>query len=216
MSKTAFPLVILGFFFASLAAGVSGDYLEVRTSDIYTGPCFANAEVNLTGKEAILAWRVREGRWQDVELKDLTVVAVVKAQATLGDPHASPDPARAVIMVDERANPQQSRALVSLARSMSGSLLDDVVWVKASPIEFELGAEHGHARLQAGDIARFETRGLHEGDHLCGNETVYYPPLVDAEAIPAYTTVHEFTGSGLNSTWSSPFKRSAFIGHFRQ
>ena len=27
---------------------ISGDYLEVRTGDVYTGPCFANAEVNLT------------------------------------------------------------------------------------------------------------------------------------------------------------------------
>ena len=48
------------------AAAISGDYLEARTSDVYTGPCFANGEVNLAGREAVVAWRVREGSWQGV------------------------------------------------------------------------------------------------------------------------------------------------------
>src|SRR6185295_18406939 len=39
------------------APSISGDYLEARTSDIYTGSCFANSEVNLAGKEAVFAWR---------------------------------------------------------------------------------------------------------------------------------------------------------------
>ena len=38
---------------------ISGDYLEVRSCDVYTGPCFANAEMNLTGKEGMLLWSVR-------------------------------------------------------------------------------------------------------------------------------------------------------------
>ena len=39
---------------------IVGDYIEARTSDVYVGPCFANSEMNLTGQEAVLAWRVRE------------------------------------------------------------------------------------------------------------------------------------------------------------
>ncbi len=194
-------------------AAVSGDYVEVRTSDVYTGPCFANAEVNLTGKEAILAWRVREGAWEGVELSGLSVVAVVQASATLGDPHADPDPARALLVVDESASAQQRDGLVKLARSMAPELLGQIVRVDAAPIHLELG-DHGQASLQAGRIARIETRALHEGDHICGNETVYYPPLIDAQAHPAYTRVHEFHGKGLGTVWSSPFKRSAFIGTF--
>ena len=42
------------------AAGISGDYLESRTCDVWTGPCFANAEMNLGGKQAVLAWKVNE------------------------------------------------------------------------------------------------------------------------------------------------------------
>ena len=40
---------------------ISGNYLEVRSCDVYTGPCFANAEMGLTGKEGILVWSIREG-----------------------------------------------------------------------------------------------------------------------------------------------------------
>jgi len=42
-------------------AAIQGDYVEVRSADVYTGPCFANAEVGLTGDQAILAWHVKRG-----------------------------------------------------------------------------------------------------------------------------------------------------------
>ena len=56
---------------------ISGDYLEVRSCDVYTGPCFANAEMNLSGKEGILVWSVREGSWNGISLGGLSVIAVV-------------------------------------------------------------------------------------------------------------------------------------------
>lgn len=196
-----------------LPAAVTGDYLEVRTSDIYTGPCFANAEVNLTGKEAIMAWRVQEGKWNGVELDGLSVVAVVQADATLGDPFVDARTTRAVLLVDQYASSGQRAALTEFARSMAPDLLSEVVRVESAPIELRLG-DHGEASLTAGDVAEIQTRGLHEGDHICGNEIVYYPPLASTEAHPAYTRVHRFSGSGLDSTWSSPFKRSAFVGTF--
>ena len=39
---------------AKPAATISGTYLEVRSCDVYTGPCFSNAEMGSNGKEAIL------------------------------------------------------------------------------------------------------------------------------------------------------------------
>src|SRR6185503_13113831 len=57
------------------ALGISGRYLEVRSCDVYTGPCFANAEMGLDGKEAILVWSVREGAWRGTDLKGLSVIA---------------------------------------------------------------------------------------------------------------------------------------------
>jgi hypothetical protein len=191
---------------------IRGDYLEARTSDVYTGPCFANGEMNLVGKEAILTWHVREGAWEGVPLAGLSVMAVLKAGNTLGY-EAHPDP-RSVLIVDAAANPEQRRALAAFARDMAGELLDDIVAVQVEEIAFETGG-HGEALAAAGSIAALETRCLSESDHICGNEDVFYPPLSKVSgATPAYTVVHQFSGQGLNSSWSSPYKRSAFVGEF--
>lgn len=239
-------LPLAGMEEASGTARISGDYLEARTSDVYTGPCFANSEVNLAGQEAVLAWRIREGGWDGVPLAGLSLVAVVRASATLGDPHADPLPARSVLIVDERADPAERDALVGFARAMAGELLSGVVAVERAPIELSFappasaaqagvaGAaakgheHHGHfghpqgvpglsggATLRAGDTVELATRGLGPQDHLCGNEEVYYPPLVEtAAAVPAVTLAHAWRGEGLGKTWSSPGKRSAFVGRF--
>ena len=212
----AFALAVLLVPVAvSANGGIRGDYLEIRTSDVYTGPCFANAEVNLTGREAVIAWKVREGSWQGVNLTGLTVVAVVKAKSTLGDPYANPYPARSVIIVDAKAEPQQEKALVDFARSAGGELLANVVKVRKATMETDFGGEKGYASVKAGEIVDLKTRALNEKDHLCGNEIVYYPPLTEvSNAIPAYTLAHAFRGDELNSTWSCPLKRSAFIAEF--
>ncbi|HLV96490.1 MAG TPA: hypothetical protein VKS44_14965, partial [Candidatus Acidoferrales bacterium] len=57
----------------SAPAGISGDYAEFRNADVYTGPCFANSEMNLAGDNAVLAWHVRNGAWSGVPLADLSV-----------------------------------------------------------------------------------------------------------------------------------------------
>jgi hypothetical protein len=206
------------------APAISGDYLEARTSDVYTGPCFANGEVNLAGREAVLAWSVRQGAWKGVPVEGLSVVAVVRAAATLGDPFASPLPARSLILVDERADPAQREALVGFAREMAGDLLSQVVAVESAPIELSVNpmvahdhhaAGSGQASLKAGDVVELRTRGLRHDDHTCGNEEVYYDPLTPTQgAVPAVTLVHAFRGPELGITWSSPDRRSAFVGTF--
>ena len=222
IAQALVALALLAALQAVPAAAISGDYLEARTSDVYTGPCFANGEVNLAGREAVVAWRVRDGSWQGVAVDGLAVAAAVRAAATLGDPFADPYPARAVVVVDERATPAQRDALVGFAREMAGDLLANVVSVEAAPIEMALaGGEHAHhgggggAALKAGELIELRTRGLNHDDHLCGNEEVYYSPLTEVDgAVPAVTLAHAFRGKGLGMTWSSPGKRSAFVASF--
>ena len=43
------------------AAGIRGEYIEARTADVFTGPCFSNAEVFIYGNQAVMAWKVTEG-----------------------------------------------------------------------------------------------------------------------------------------------------------
>jgi hypothetical protein len=198
-------------------AAIKGDYLEVRSADVYTGPCFANGEVGLVGDEAILAWKIDQGDWEGSSLNGLGVVAVVKAHATLGDPYHSPYPAESVLIVDQKANAQQRLALQEFAAAMAGKLLSHVVRVEAAPIEMTLakGAQHGAAELMAGNLASIKTRSLCQGDDKCGNEIVYYPPLVHlAHAMPAFTLEDSFHGQGLDVVWNHIGKRSAFVGSF--
>ncbi len=221
MRKSLFLALAAFFVLAGWAiptrAAVKADYLEVRSADVYTGPCFANSEVGLTGKEAILAWKVTDGNWKGVELRGLSVVAVVKAQATLGDPYHTPYPAKAIVLVDQSANAAQRQALEEFAHSAAGHLLDHVIRTEATPIRLELGhgEQHGSATLVAGNVVRIQTRSLCSGDKICGNEIVYYPPLVKlANAMPEFTLQDSFQGAGLGEIWNHIDKRSAFVGTF--
>jgi hypothetical protein len=208
---------VAGPLTAASAGKISGDYIETRSADVYTGTCVANSEVNLTGTEAILAWHIKEGSWNGVALSGLGVVGVVKASSTLGDPFTSPYPAKSILIVDSRATAEQQAALKSFAQSTSGDLLKDVVRVESAPIQLEVGEgdRHGYGKLAAGSLAHIETRSMHGKDHLCGNEDVYYQPLTELmHAMPAYTLNDEFTGNGLGVTWKLNGKRSSFVGNF--
>ncbi|HEV2350183.1 MAG TPA: DUF1326 domain-containing protein [Terriglobia bacterium] len=208
-------LLVMAGAVISASAAMKGDYVEVRSSDIYTGPCFANSEVNLEGKQAMMAWRVNQGSFDGVNLDGLSVMAVVLAHSTLGDEFHNPYPAKSVLIVDERANGSQRAALQAFARSMGGPLLAHVVRVDAAPIRLDMGEMHGSVTLTAGKLAHIKTRGICDADHLCGNESVYYPPLTKlAHSMPAFTLEEGFAGKGLGEVWTREDTRSAFVGTF--
>jgi hypothetical protein len=198
-------------------SAISGDYAEFRNADVYTGPCFANSEVNLTGNDAVLAWHVRDGAWSGVPLSDMSVVAVVRASGTLGDPYDSPLPAKAVVMVDARANDAQRAALVQFAQAQAPELLADVVSVQAQPISFAI-AQHGFTTVQAGNLVRLSTRMLKMTDEICHNEAVYYPPLAEhlAHSMPVVAETSSYSGNSLGVTWNDSGRRSSFVGTFAE
>lgn len=195
---------------------LTGDYAEFRTADVYTGPCFANSEVGLTGQEAVLAWHIGTGAWNGVTLDGLSVVAVVRASATLGDPYANALPARAVMIVDARASAAQQQALMQFAQAQTGGLLARVVAVEAAPIQFALGTEHGSVAIHAGTSVSLTTRAITSGDDICHNEEVFYQPLAAhlSHAMPAMVLDGRYSGSHLGTTWKDAGRRGGFVGHF--
>jgi hypothetical protein len=200
----------------SAFAKISGDYVETRSADVYTGQCFANGEVNLVGNEAIMGWRVSEGSWEGVALDGLSVVAVVRAKATLGDPYADPYPAKSVLVVDDQATATQKQALLKFAHHMTGKLTDNVEQVISAPVDLAVIHEHhGRALLRAGNFITVQTRAIDHGDMICGNEETFYPPLTEtSHAMPAVAMRDEYQGPGLEDNWSTSGKRSAFVGTF--
>lgn len=195
---------------------LTGDYAEFRSADVYTGPCFANSEVGQTGQEAVLVWHIGAGAWNKVALDGLSVVAVVRASATLGDPYTNALPARAVMIVDSRANAEQQQALVQFAQAQTAGLLSRVVAVETAPIQFTMGAEHGRVEVRAGAVVALSTRAIGAGDDVCHNEEVFYQPLAAnlSHAMPAMILDGRYSGNHLGMTWNDAGRRGAFVGHF--
>lgn len=221
MRKALFFLALAAvcvFASSAFAQQIKGDYIETRSADVYTGQCFANGEVGLTGDTAILAWHIREGSWDGVSLAGLSVVGAVKANATLGDPYGKPYPAKSVLLVDRQATPQQRQALINFAQEMGGELLRHVVKVMDVPVNMQvLQDHHAKASVHAGSFVTVETRPIGDKDHLCGNESTFYPPLTQTtHAMPAVAVTDEYQGQGLNDTWTLHDKRSAFVGTFEK
>ena len=215
---TAVGAMLLATAAPAHALEISGSYLEARTCDVYTGPCFANAEVGLTGREAVMLWQVDEGTWSNVDVSGLGIVAVLKASDTLGFGGGfvtSPHPIKAVLIVDQRATTEQQEALVDFAKQQAGKMLSNVVRVETAPIAFDADFVTGEAKMSAGKLSAIETRGMKGSDCVCTNEIVFYPPLNDVEnAQPVFTINHEFKGEGLNSRWADRGTRSAFLATF--
>ena len=101
------------------AVEIRGDYVEARNADVFTGPCFSNAEVFIYGKQAVMAWKVNEGTWKGVDLAGLCVAAAVQAETTFSEDN--PDKARAVLIVDSRADERQRAALIDMAKTLGGT-----------------------------------------------------------------------------------------------
>lgn len=204
----------------ALAGQISGDYLEARTCDVFTGPCFANAEMSLGGKEAVMAWRVDEGGWNNVDLQGLTVAVVTSAESTIGDTGVFKYDAgkmTSVILVDDKASPEQRVALVNFAKTQAAEYTQHVASVQPVAMSFENDHLAASGKFQAGELASIETRALKKGDCVCTNEEMYYQPLTKArDVIPAYTSTLSYTGDALNTSFTSHGQRSAFLGTFRR
>ena len=216
----AVALLVLVTSAANVSAEISGEYLEARTCDVYTGPCFANAQMGLAGKEAVMAWKVDEGDWKGVSLNGLGAALVVKAEGTLGYDGTFPMQAgktRSVILVDEKATKRQQEALVDFVKASAKSIVGTVALVKKAPIRLKNNHLDGRGTFSAGKLARIETRALRENDCVCTNEIVYYLPLTDVDNYsPAYSKTLKYQGKGLNSKFNAKRIRSAFLATFRR
>lgn len=234
MRVRIFSLVFVGVAVASAgvrAADLKGDYIEARTADVFTGPCFSNAEVFITGDRAVLAWKIREGSWKGVDLSGLCVAAAVSGTSTFSEDR--PELARSVVIVDAKADSRQRDALVEVAKELAGARLSKIQSIATARMNLKVeshaagsvhdegaAAHHGMPQAPRGSfwasgLAQIVTRPLDERDHACGNEVVAYAPLskgVDVK--PAYTLGHAFRGAGLGAHWADPNCRSSFVGSF--
>ncbi|MCH7908328.1 MAG: DUF1326 domain-containing protein [Candidatus Hydrogenedentes bacterium] len=199
------------------APTIEGNYVEVRSCDVYTGYCFVNAELGLTGEEAILTWDITKGSWDNVDLSGLQVIAVIRASATLGDRDHDALPAKSVVILDRDASDRQREALLSFVREMAGPLVNDIVRVDTLDIDVAMDSctEEVCATVKAGDTVNIVTRCIDSGDKVCGNEEAYFAPLTDVQNARVHFTERDrFAGKGLGVTWDGSGRRSAYLATF--
>ncbi|MCS6852333.1 MAG: DUF1326 domain-containing protein [Gemmataceae bacterium] len=199
----------------AVAGGIRGQYVEARTCDVYVGACFANADTSLTGKNAVIGWKVEEGTFEGIKLDGLGVVAVLSTSDTLGLKQSGIS--RAVIIVDEKANSAQRDALVRFAREQGGELLGNVVAIRSAAVELDIcGCKGGSCAILRAGPARITTRCIdYDHEKACSNDINFYPPLArGVKAQSAMALEHSFTGTELNETWKDSERRGAYVGSF--
>ena len=193
-----------------------GTYVEARTCQVYTGPCFANGEVGSAGKDAIMTWRIDEGSFAGVDLADQSVAVVVKTSHTLGfNGFADAKNTKAIVIVDSTADARKAAALESFALSQTGIRKQDVARVHRADIEMQFDIDRLTAQVVVGEFARLNTRKARHGDCICSNESAYYPPLTKLKGfVPGVTIEGDVTARGLGTRWSIPDSRTAYLGTF--
>ena len=200
----------------SIAAGgkstVTGQYVEARTAEIFTGGCIMGSEAETMGKQAVLAWKIDRGTVNGVSVDGLSVVAALVGDKNLGLHEIGGDRAvvRSVVYVDERANPAQRIVLVAMAHDLTKSI-GTIVSVTSAPISFaDVGQEiHVATSNVALDVNKIMTH-----DPTCGAMQWFHPLASVDQATMGVADQNSFSGSTLGTKWSDPNKRSAFFGTF--
>lgn len=217
MFKPVCLLSLLALAATSLAGdAIVGTYLESRTCQVYTGPCFANSETAVAGREAVMAWNIEAGKQNNVDLKGLSVVMVVRGNDTLAYQGVEdPTQLKSAIIVDAKATAAQRAALIAFVKEHTGRAGKEVVRVDAAPITMSLDTAELKGNLQAGELVKLSTRKAKPGDCICSNEVQFYPPLAQVDRFAAGVAVEaEYKGPALGATWSTPESRSAYAGEF--
>ena len=211
-------------FVAIIAAGsvapggdsASGTYVEARTCQVYTGPCFANGEVGSVGKNAIMTWKIDKGSFAGVDLAGHSVSVIVRSSDTLG--FRGLDDAKskkAILLIDSSAEDRQSEALKDFALKQTGFAEEDIVGAERVDIDMQFDTSQLTATVHVGDFAQLETRKARRGDCICSNESAYYPPLTQLTGfVPGVTIEGDVSARRLGTRWSIPDSRTAYMGTF--
>lgn len=202
---------------AALAADtVRGTYVEARTCQVYTGPCFANGEMGSAGKDAVLIWQVSAGRFNATDLSGQSVAVILKCSHTLGH-NGLRDAAtkKALVIVNSGADEKTAAALRDFAVLQTGISESDIVGVYRSEIEMQFDTAELTATVVVQDFASLKTRKARETDCICSNEAAFYPPLTSLKGfVPGVTIEGDVTARRLGTRWSIPDSRTAYLGTF--
>ena len=216
MRKVLFLAVVAlaalsSFMFSSQAENVAvrGDYVEVRTASVFAGACHYNGEVTTAGREAMMAWNFASGRWQDIDLTGVRLMAIVSSDVNLSEINAS---RQSEIIVDSSVSRAKAMAALNALKEKYAASLGKIVSVRFAPINF---VHTGKTYEVTSDGATINVEAM-PNDLCCKMPNlVWYTPFVGLENRKVgYTTKALYSGNSVGEPWSRSGENSAFYGSF--
>ncbi len=191
-------------------ATIAGNYVEVRSNEVYTCACLYSGEMVTSGRDAILAWNIREGAYQGTSLAGTKVVAIVVAKQNLDFEEAG----RISILYVDPAAAGAQQAILNLFSNRYGKLLGEITAVRQAPINFRFDGET--AEVKIADTVLAVHKAQLPADAHPGSSQWYTPFVPLKETHLATSTRYEFQGKGFNQTWSRvyPPTIAGFYGTF--
>lgn len=195
---------------AQAAPAITGDYVESRSANVFIGACHHEGEIQTNGRNAVLAWSIKDGSFHGVSLKGVSAVAVVA-----GDKHLSFDDAkrRSVLYVSDAATAEQRQALAALLRERAPQALGEVVGVKTAPVTFDASGDT--YRVQVANSAFLKIKKTPQ--QLCCKQTyeVFGKPFVPVKGFKTgYCVSAEYKDGSLIESFSASDQNNAFFGQF--
>ena len=211
LTALAMIVAVSALVFSSQAetVGVRGEYVEVRTASVFAGACHYNGEVVTTGRDALMAWNVTSGKWQNVDLSGVRAMAIVNSASNLSEPNAA---RQSEIIIDTNASRKQAQAMLSALKVRYASSLGEIVEVRNAPITFE---HKDRTYTVKADDATINVEAM-PNDLCCKMPNlVWYKPLVGLENRKVgYTINATYGGRKVTDPWSRSGENSAFYGLF--
>lgn len=189
---------------------LTGDYLEARTASVFAGACHYNGELTTTGREAEMAWHIRDGVWKGTSLAGLSALASIVSDANLQDETAA---RRATLYIDSKATPAQFEALSAALQARYGRAFGTVVAVKRAPISFVHKGENYRVEARGVTLLSVEAMPNHE---CCKQPNlVWYKPLIEIkDRKVGYTKESGIQDKTLGVFWNKAGQNTAFYGTF--
>jgi hypothetical protein len=142
---------------------ISGDWFDVCKCGIPCPCTFAQAPT-YGDCEGILAWHIREGKFGDVRMDGLNVVAIGAFEGNIWEGETK---AVMGIFLDERADESQREALQTIFGGHAGgwpgefaSMIGEVRGIEYAPIEFEIADDLAYWRAEVPGKAEARAEAL--------------------------------------------------------
>jgi hypothetical protein len=184
--------------------------VEVRTASVFAGACHYNGELTTAGREALMAWNVKSGAWQGVDLAGVRVLAIVSSDVNLSDESAE---RRSEIIFDRAASHAQAAAMLDLLKSRFAASFGKIAAVRSAPVSFN--HEDKSYSVSAANLASMSVEAM-PNDLCCKMPSlVWYAPLIPLEHRKVgYTRKALYAGDTNGDPWQRSGENSAFYGNF--